>query len=125
MFTTFDILDNIYDVLHDANYENIFKISKPVNTILDSYIVINTLDITPDILQQCHVNVNYHVRDIDKTKRIANYETLQLGANALITTLDDYNDGDIDISISFQRIMMEDDLPEHYVNIRLIVRHVQ
>lgn len=125
MITTLDIVDYTYTILHAAGYGNIYKDAKPDDIVKDEYIVINTLSVNGDMLQECNVNVNYHVKDIDTIKRIANRAKLKTGASNLISTLENYYDDDVDFSLSYQVMIKEDKLPEHYINLRFIVRHLQ
>ena len=124
MFTTIDIVDKFYTLLHLGGITNLYKNEKPLNESKDEYTVINTLSATADMLQECPVNVNYHCKDIDTALRIANDVKLNDNAKAIISLLDDYCDSDIDISMNYQTTIQEEAIPEHFVNIRFTARHV-
>jgi hypothetical protein len=124
MFTTIDIVNKVYSLLHAGGIANLHKTAKPLDKKEDEYTVINTLSITSDELQECPFNVNYHVEDIDVTGRIEDSVKLNSGTKTIIGLLHDYADSDIHLDWLTQTLVAEPDLPEHFVNIRFIARHV-
>ncbi len=124
MLNTLEIIDRIYGVLHTAGFTNIHKLEKPQDVSQSEYIVINALPTSSEILQECQINVNYYHADIDKSKRIMDETNLKTKTASIISTLDDYSDGDIDLELINQTIIKVEDQSEHYSNMRFIVIHI-
>jgi hypothetical protein len=121
MYTTVDIVNKFYSLLQ-GTVSNLYKNSKPLDEKMDEYTVVTSLSVSAPLLQECPINVNFHVKDFDG--RIANTQRLNTVAKSIIALLDDYNDTDIDIALVFQTLVEEPDLLEHFMNIRFIARHL-
>ena len=125
MLTTLAIVDQVYAILYAEDFTNLHKHSKPLDTKQDEYIVINAVTTDAEQLQECQINVNYHCKDLDEVKRIPDIVKLQIGTAALVAELDNYYDSTIDISLIFQSgVIQVEGLPEHFINMRFIVRNI-
>lgn len=125
MLTTLDIVNKVYVVLQTEGHTNIHKHTKPQGVRQDQYIVVNSLQADAEELQECNVNVNCHCVDIDSSRRIADDSSINTMASGVIGDLNNYYDTDIDVTMVFQSgLIQEPDVPEHFINLRFIVRHV-
>lgn len=61
--TSTQIIDTVISLLASITVPKYPK-TKPDALQPSEYIVVNTLGIDADLMQVCHVNVNYHVKDI-------------------------------------------------------------
>lgn len=121
MKTTIDAINVVYNLLK--------TFPLPVEKITGNgggakeYVVINSLPAQGDeIFQQCYVNVNIHVKDIDIAGGTSVPNVKRLGELASIygDALEQNSEGDIYLFYVGQGIEREEALKEHYVNIKLL-----
>lgn len=123
MKTTDFAINRVFGLIKDSDLtQPVYKLVKPDNKSHAEYIVINSLPISEGVLQKCHVNVNYHVKD--KTTGIPDLRKLETGTASLMTLLEDVPATGIIINFESQEYFREDELNEHYSNIRLSVKIV-
>lgn len=100
----------------------VYKLIKPTDLVHSEYIVINALPINEGVLQKCRVNVNYHVKDLKNgMPDLAKLETLTA---TLMGLLQDVTSNRDIINFESQEYFREDQLGEHYSNIRLSLKVV-
>ena len=136
MRTTFDVVDILYPVLFASPMKlaisgTICKNKRPVNSG-EVDVVINSLPITGDQLQEGIVNVNIHVPNLklsiggiqDRTQQ--DHETMKELTAQAVGILNDLwlAKGELSFSILTQSIFEEPEIFEHYVNLRLSYRAV-
>lgn len=117
----------VYSVLNPGLLVPVYKDTKRDDETPDEYVVIMARSITGGLMQVCHIDVNYHVKDL--APGIPNIEKREAGETAVISLLhgvDDYQ-ADINIHIELdekfaQQTVRNEALNEHYSNIRFIVR---
>lgn len=125
MLTTLEIISLVYSVLHTDGVTNIYKHSKPLNEVKSEYVVINAVSADAEQLQETQINVNYHCDDTDKARRIPNTTKLLAGASAVIGSLHDHYDDNIDATLIFQAGPIQNpDIAEHYINLRFTIRNI-
>lgn len=127
MKTNYDAIDVIFKRLNTLVKPSIsgkvYKLRRPLNSKLED-IVINALPIIDEIPQECIVNVNCYVPNIDTkisgvstsspdTKRMKEVAELVSGS------LDNVDASDHHYFISNQAIIYDDSTDEHYTNFRV------
>jgi len=121
--TVIDAINEVYSAVSGLSIRGgKYKYSVPGNCKEPDYIVVNSLPINEGVLQRCIVNVNIHVKDLEKGKP----DTTRLEAyakNALGVIRDHESSGQLFISLNVENhnIMREEALGEHYSNIRVLV----
>lgn len=128
MKTTATAINKVYSILSDVATGlsvPVFKRIKPVDTDDVEYVVVKALPINAGVMQRCIVNVNYHVADY--AGGIPDIDKLETGEVSVINLLDETVDqvsDEIDIMIDFstQEMMNNEELKEHYSNMRFLVR---
>lgn len=120
MKTTDFAINKIYSLLSGAVIVPVHKLTKPTKEADPEYIVVNALPISEGVLQKCHVNVNYHVKD--KAPGIPDVEKLESGTATLMNILQTVSETGILIDFESQEYHRESPLNEHYSNIRLSVK---
>lgn len=100
----------------------VYKVEKPTNMAGTSYVVINSLPVNAGILQFVHVNVNYHVQDL--APGIPDLNTIKTGTAVLMGLLEKVDSQANGIYIDFEQhaIYREEQLNEHFSNIRLFIK---
>lgn len=92
------------------------------------YVVINSLPIPAGVIQKCHVNVNYHVKDIPGG--IKDDTALESGSVAIIAALKEVSapaSGAMDaymIDFEGQETIREESHQEHYSNLRFSFKNI-
>lgn len=115
-----DILDKVYQALSTLQVEA-YKLEKPLDEKMSEYIVINTLEVPKGELQLCDLNVNIHVTDIDRAKRIPNIKRLKELQGEVEAILDGFEDSEMFLTLKWDLVISEEALPEHYLNLRFDV----
>jgi len=123
MITVFDIVTEVYSILHTGGCANVEKGDKPVDVQEDEYITINTLQANQTPVRDCPVNVNFHCKDLFPEKRISNDARLEEMTDFIIGLLEGSNTNGIDLELVFHHTLKDENLPQHYVNIRFIARY--
>lgn len=128
MKTTFDTDDVLFDVLKTSSLKNeisgkVYKRQRPVNSNLED-VVINSLPITNEQLQQCISNVNIFAPDIEiavdgVVDKVADLVRLKELADLAVSDLTDSISGDFTWDIQQQTLIKDDESSSHYVNIRI------
>jgi len=127
MKTTFDVMDIIWQKLNQAIASQIsgkiYKLKRPLNSKLED-VIINTLPLSSDQMQQCVVNVNGYVPN--KTVKIDGVtnevpDTIRLKAiTELISThLKEIISDTYYFFISGQQTIHDESNNEYYINIRV------
>src|SRR3990172_8501453 len=98
MITVFDIVTEVYSILHTGGGGHVLKRGKPVN-------------------------VNFHCKDLFPEKRISNDARLEEMTDFIIGLLEGSNTNGIDLELVFHHTLKDENLPQHYVNIRFIARY--
>jgi len=121
MKTTDFAIHKVYSIIKSSEMEQeVFKLTKQTKKNLSEYIVINALPISDGVLQKCRVNVNYHVKDL--LSGVPDMKKLEDGTANLMTLLEDVPATGIIIDFESQEYHSENELGEHYSNIRLSVK---
>jgi len=132
MKTTLDTDDVLYDLLKISSLKsaisgNVYKRQRPANSNLED-VVINSLPITNEQLQQCVSNVNIFVPDeeitttVDGSKivdRFANEARLKELTALAVEILTDGIKGDFTWDIQQVSLIKDNDSDSHYKNIRI------
>lgn len=121
MVTPFDIVSKCFQVLSAAGMQDIYKFSKPDGEEKSEYVVFNTLPVQNDTVQDSDLNVNCHVADIDEQMRIPNNKRLSALSKQVIDLLDNHQDSDSLFLLKWVSLEREENLSEHYVNLRFEV----
>lgn len=127
MKTTLDVVDAIFNALKGSTLENvisgsIYKHRRVLNSKKED-VVINSLPINNEQLQQCVANVNIHVPDVTfKVDGNVEYQPdhtrlLELAAEA-VQSLEAW-ESDYHFDVQQQSIIQEESAKEHFINIRL------
>ncbi len=127
MRTTFDCIDILYQKIKNSTVVNVisgkvYKNTRPLNSRTED-IVIGSLPINNEDIQQTVLNVNIHVPNlklsidgnIDNSQ--ANFVRLQDLTELVIQQIDDITNVDYWYNVQQQTIF--EDLEEHYTNIRV------
>jgi len=128
MKTTLDIVDTINTRLQAVSSLStltgeIYKYQRPVDSDLED-IVINSLPITNEQLQQAVANVNVYVPDVvvtvsGKENRVPNLTRLKALAVIVLAELMDRISGNFTWDVQQQLLIQDSESNSHYVNIRL------
>lgn len=99
-----------------------YRNTKPTASTASEYVVINALPINANVMQKCYVNVNYHVKDIaagtpDITK-------LEAGSVAVLAILKIVTTTAYLIDFESQETIREEQLGEHYSNLRFSFKNI-
>lgn len=86
------------------------------------YIVINSLPINADVMQKCHVNVNYHVKDIGPG--LKDSAALEAGSVSVLNVLKMVTTTAFLIDFERQETIAEPELGEHYSNLRFSFKYI-
>jgi hypothetical protein len=128
MKTTLDTDDVLYDLLKNSSLKSaitgkVYKRQRPVNSNLED-VVINSLPITNEQLQQCVSNVNVFVPNEKITvgetvDSVANEARLKQLVALAVTVLTDGINGQFTWDIQQQTLIKDDESESHYINIRI------
>lgn len=118
---TDEIISIVFGLLGSITIPKYDK-SKPMDKINSEYIVINTLPIDADVMQLCHVNVNYHVKDLEAG--MPNSSKLKSVSQSLITLLKKVSTTAYLIDFDGQETFREDALGEHFSNIKFSFKNI-
>lgn len=128
MKTTLDLVDVVYNELKSGPTKSainggVYKYTRPVNSSLED-VVINSLPVTGEQLQQAIVNVNVFVPNQDVSidevqQKTANHVRLKALAALAVTELTDGISGDYTWGVQQQTVIEDDESDSYYVNIRL------
>lgn len=94
----------------------------PGNAVIPEYVVINSLPIDADVMQQCIINVNYHVKDI--SPGVPDVTKLQAGSAAVLAILKKVSATTYLIDLESQEIIKENAIDEHYSNMRFSYKNI-
>jgi hypothetical protein len=128
MKTTLDLVDVVYNELKSGPLKSainggVYKYTRPLNSSLED-VVINSLPVTNQQLQQAIVNVNVFVPNADislggSQQKMADHVRLKaLGALA-VDELKDGISGDYTWDVQQQTVIQDDESDSYYINIRL------
>jgi len=120
------VIDTVYALLSTITVPK-YKNSKPTLASPAEYVVINTLGIDADTMQICHVNVNYHVKDINGGTGVGfviNNAKIEAGTNAVKAILQQVTSSTYMIDFDGQETIYESTLNEHYSNIKFTFRQI-
>lgn len=103
-----------------------YKKNKPTVLQPAEYVVVNTLGINADTMQVCHVNVNYHVKDINggTSGYVPDDLKIEAGTNAIKAILQQVTSSSYLIDFDGQETIYEQALNEHYSNIKFTFRQI-
>ncbi len=130
MRNTFDIVDLLYGFLiadtdiTGAISGGIYKHNRPLNSDKED-VVIGSLPVNNDQLQQTVPNINIHVPNLKLTKGTIQDNTqpdtkrLKTLTALLVTKLDDKTFDDYWFEVQQQTLFSDEETNEHYSNIRL------
>lgn len=121
-----DIVDIIFGLLSTITVPK-YKKTKPTLVNPSEYIVINTLGINSETMQLCHVNVNYHVKDINGGNGIGyiiDDSKILSGTNAVMALLQKVTATSYLIDFDGQETIYEQALNEHYSNIKFSFKQI-
>lgn len=124
--TTDYIIDVAYSLLGSITVPK-YRKTKPTKSTASEYVVINALPINAQTLQKCYFNVNYHVKDIDggtSTGLIPNDTKLAAGASLVLAALEKVSGTDYFIDLESQETIREEQLGEHYSNLRFSFKNI-
>jgi hypothetical protein len=130
MKTVFTAINKAFSILKSVDSGitiPVYKYRKRTKEKPAEYIVINSLPINAELMQQCIVNVNYHVKNIDTgVPDIDKLEAkTELVVDLLNETVDLGEQIDILIDLESQEVISEDaPIEEHYSNMRFLVKIV-
>jgi hypothetical protein len=99
-----------------------YRNTKPTSVNVPEYIVINSLQINADIMQKVYVNVNYHVRDIEHGA--PDIVKLEAGSLAVRNILEKVSTTSYLIDFESQETFKEEQLGEHYSNLRFSFKNI-
>lgn len=97
-----------------------FKDCKPTKTDVPEYIVINALPVSGGRVQRCYVNVNCHAKDMGEG--VPSRDKLDTMAYAVLDIIEKATTPTLLIDIESQELIREENLGEHYMNLRFSVR---
>lgn len=119
--TTDYIVGLVYGLLGSITKPK-YLFTKPTTITAAEYVVINSLPINSDVMQKCYVNVNYHVKDI--ATGVPDISKITTGANSVLSILKSVSSTAYLIDFESQEIIREDDLGEHYSNLRFSIKFI-
>lgn len=127
MKTTLDLVDVLYNLLktgalRDAISGKVYKMNRPINSDLED-VVINSLPITSDQLQEAVANVNIFVPDAlisvnGQQTKVPNHTRLKQLARIAVDMLEEGISGDYYWEVQQQTVIQDDESEQHFVNIR-------
>lgn len=120
------VIDVVYGLLSSITKPK-YKKSKPTLAQPAEYIVINTLGIGADTMQICHVNVNYHVKDLNGGTGVGyvpDDTKIEAGTNAVKALLQEVTSATYMIDFDGQETIYEEALNEHYSNIKFSFKQI-
>jgi hypothetical protein len=128
MKTTLDLVDVVYNELKSGPLKTainggVYKYTRPLNSSLED-VVINSLPITNEQLQQAIVNVNVFVPNQDLSiggtqNNTADHVRLKTLAALAVEELKDNISGDYTWDVQQQTVIQDDESDSYYINIRL------
>lgn len=128
MKTTLDTVDLIWNHLNSSSLNqvltgNIYKKKRPQNSTQED-IVINSLPVSNEQLQQAIVNVNIFVPDVEHSingsqEKMANWARLKGLAFLAVEDLKDGRSGDYTWDIQQQQDIEDEESGQHFINIRV------
>jgi hypothetical protein len=124
--TTDYIIGIVYLLLGSITKPKYLK-SKPTKSTAAEYVVINSLPINANVMQKCYVNVNYHVKDIDQGPGVgfvADITKLEAGSALVLAALKEVSTTDYLIDFEGQETIREEQLGEHYSNLRFSFKNI-
>jgi len=119
--TTHDIVRLVYGLLGTITVPK-YMYDKPTHVVAGEYLVVNALPIDSDVMQICHVNVNYHVKDL--SPGVADHSKLKAGADAVLAILEKVSTATYLIDFETQTVMKELNQDEHFSNLRFSVKNI-
>lgn len=124
--TTDYVIDIAYSLLGSITVPK-YRGSKPTKSTATEYVVINSLPINSQSIQKCYFNVNYHVKDLDGGTNvgfIADDARLKAGSALVMAALEKVSTTAYLIDFESQEKIREDQLNEHYSNLRFSFKHI-
>jgi hypothetical protein len=128
MKTTLDLVDVVYNELKSGPLKSaisggVYKYTRPLNSSLED-VVINSLPVTNQQLQQAIVNVNVFVPNADISlggaqQKMADHVRLKALAALAVDELKDGISGDYTWDVQQQTVIQDDESDSYYINIRL------
>lgn len=127
MKTNFEAIDVIWKRLKDSNPTisgGIYKISRPFNSKVED-IIINALPISDTIPQECVVNVNCYVPNIEVSikgqvnQSVADTKRMKTLADLLVGILNDIKGDGYFYFVSGQGNFQNEAGNEYYINLRI------
>lgn len=113
--TSNQVIDIVMSLLTSITVPKYPK-TKPDSLQPTEYIVVNTLGIDADVMQFCHVNVNYHVKDI--TPGMPDNAKIKAGEALVMSILKKVTSNSYMIDFEGQYDEDEPDQKEHYSNLK-------
>ena len=124
--TTDFIIDIVYSLLGSITVPK-YRKTKPTKSTAIEYVVINSLPINANVMQKCYVNVNYHVKDIDggtSTGLTPEDTKLAAGTALVLAALEKVTTTAYLIDFESQETIREEQLGEHYSNLRFSFKNI-
>jgi hypothetical protein len=129
MKTTLDLVDVVYGVLKVSSLKGsisgkVYEYQRPVNSNVED-VVINSLPITNQQLQQAIVNVNVFVPNLaveetgDISRQVPDVTRLKTLAGLAVQELTDGISGDYTWDVQQQTLIQEEESGQHFINIRI------
>ncbi len=112
-------VNQVYSLLGSVTAKK-YLYCKPTNANDEQYIVINSLPVNGGVIQTCHVNVNCHVKDM--APGIPYLEKLEELATSVLDILKKVTTTSVLIDFESQETIRDENLGEHYENLRFFVR---
>lgn len=126
MMNTTQILDIYFGILAKGTAKSninggLYKDIRP--STVNEDIVINALPVSNESIQECSVNINIHVPDINvnfegKPVSVPNHKKLSDLAGKVITDIEQKHSSSYYIYVEFQSLIREPETKSHYVNVR-------
>lgn len=113
------VVDQIYQLLSSVSVKK-YKDCKKTTDNPDQYIVVNSLPVNGGRVQRCFMNVNCHVKDI--AEGVPNRAKLDEMATAILALIEKKTTSTLLIDVDRQELIREEQLGEHYMNLRFSVR---
>jgi hypothetical protein len=121
-FKTTDYIVGIVRGLLSSITTKKYLFTKPTDTVLSEYIVINALPINADVMQKCYVNVNYHVKDL--AQGTPDVTKITSGTTQVMAILKKVSSTSFLIDFESHELMREDALGEHFSNMRFSFKFI-
>jgi len=115
------IIDTVMGLLVSISVPK-YPHTKPDNLQPPEYIVVNTLGIDANVMQICHVNVNYHVKDI--IPGAPDTSKIKAGESSVMDILKQANGTGYLIDFEGQYDEREPGQNEHYSNLKFSFKQI-